>query len=119
MTPKKPTAKVDVPKGQSTAWQATAHARAKQITAELNVEHPGAYLRAKILTPRGLTVKAAAVELGVSRQSWSSVITGVTNLSPEMAWRIEKTWGVSMESLLKRQMAYDIARVRAEQAETK
>jgi antitoxin HigA-1 len=40
------------------------------------------------------------------------VLNGRASLSPEMAIRVEKAFGVSMDLLLKMQLQFDIARAR-------
>ena len=54
----------------------------------------------------------AAEILGVGRPALSAVLNGRASLSPEMAIRVEKAFGVSMDLLLKMQLQYDIARAR-------
>ncbi|MGQ0484104.1 MAG: HigA family addiction module antitoxin [Hyphomicrobiales bacterium] len=74
--------------------------------------HPGALLREEILRPLNLTVTAAAEILKVGRPALSSLLNERAALSPEMALRIEKAFGLSMELLLKMQLQYDIAEAR-------
>ena len=52
----------------------------------------------------------AAQALGVSRTALSTLLNERASLSADMAIRIEKAFGVSMETLLRMQMSYDIAR---------
>jgi addiction module HigA family antidote len=79
----------------------------------LRPSHPGAFVRLEILAPRELTVTKAADVLGVSRPALSAVLNGRASLSPEMALRIEKAFGVSMDTLVRMQAAWDAAAVRA------
>ena len=69
-------------------------------------------MREEVLQPLGLTVTAAAAILGVGRPALSAVLNGKAALSPEMALRAEKAFGVSMELLLKMQLQFDIAATR-------
>ncbi len=62
--------------------------------------------------PAGLSVTRAAEILGVGRPALSAVLNGRASLSPEMAIRVEKAFGVSMDLLLKMQLQFDIARAR-------
>ena len=55
---------------------------------------------------------AAAELLRVSRPALSSLLNGRADLSAEMALRIEKAFGVSMETLMAMQTAYNIAQAR-------
>src|SRR2546426_12081247 len=68
--------------------------------------HPGPYIKDRVL-PAGLSVKAAAELLGVGRPALSNLLNGKAALSPEMALRIEKTFGVSQKELLQMQAAFD------------
>lgn len=78
----------------------------------INPPHPGKFIKDEIIDPAGLTVKAAAGALGVARPTLSHLLNGHADLSPEMALRIEKAFGVSMDTLMRMQTAFDIARVR-------
>lgn len=81
----------------------------------LNPPHPGAFIRTEILEPLSLTVTAAAVALGISRPALSSLLNGKADLSGDMALRIEKAFGPKMDTLMRMQSAYDIARTRKRQ----
>ncbi len=74
--------------------------------------HPGEFIREDILAPLDLNVTAAAAVLGVSRQALSNLLHGSAALSGDMAVRLEKAFGVSMDVLLRMQAAYDIATAR-------
>jgi addiction module HigA family antidote len=78
----------------------------------LNPPHPGDFIRTEILDPRGLSVTAAAQVLQVSRPALSSLLNGKADLSGNMALRIEKAFGVRMDTLLRMRTSYDIARAR-------
>ena len=77
-----------------------------------NPPHPGDFIRTEIVEPAGLSVTAAAAALGVSRPALSSLLNGRAGLSGEMALRIEKAFGVKMDTLMRMQSAYEIARTR-------
>lgn len=51
--------------------------------------------------------------LRVSRPALSSLLDGKAGLSGEMALRMEKAFGVRMETLMRMQSAYDIAQTAA------
>jgi addiction module HigA family antidote len=69
--------------------------------------HPGEFIREEILKELNLPVARAAAILGVRRATLSDLVNGKAALSPEMALRIEKAFGVSMDTLLRMQAWYD------------
>jgi addiction module HigA family antidote len=77
--------------------------------------HPGAFIREEILEPHGLNVSTGADVLGVRRATLSDLVNEKTSLSPEMALRIEKAFGVNMDTLLQMQAWHD-ARARRERS---
>ena len=79
--------------------------------------HPGGFIRSEILEPIGLSVTAGATALGVTRATLSTLLNERANLSPEMALRIEKAFGVSMDTLMRMQNSYDIAVARKREGE--
>lgn len=79
--------------------------------------HPGEFIRTEIIQPAGLSVTSAAAALGVSRPALSSLLNGNADLSGEMALRIEKAFGVRMDTLMRMQSAYDIVRTRKREKE--
>jgi addiction module HigA family antidote len=82
-----------------------------------NPPHPGDFVRTEVIEPAGMTVTAAAKALQVSRPALSSLLNGKADLSGEMALRIEKAFGVRMDTLMRMQSAYDIMRVRKREKE--
>jgi len=82
---------------------------------------PGEFIREEILAPLGLSVARAAEVLGVRRATLSDLVNGKSALSSEMALRIEKAFGVSMEMLLRMQACHDsyTTRQRADQIDVK
>jgi antitoxin HigA-1 len=69
--------------------------------------HPGAFIREEILPPHGLNLSTGADVPGVRRATLSDLVNGRTSLSPEMALRIEKAFGVNMDTLLQMQAWHD------------
>ena len=82
-----------------------------------NPPHPGDFIRTEIIQPAGLTVTDAAKALQVSRPALSSLLNGKANLSGDMALRIEKAFGVNMDTLMRMQSSYDIAETRKREKE--
>ncbi len=77
-----------------------------------NPPHPGSFVRSEIVEAHGLSVTDAARALGVTRPALSAFLNGRASLSPEMAVRLEKAFGVSLETLMRMQNSYDIAQAR-------
>lgn len=82
-----------------------------------NPAHPGGFIKTEIIEPLGLSVTAAAQVLGVTRPALSALLNERVSLSSEMAIRIEKAFGVLMDTLMRMQNAFDIAKAR-ERAES-
>ena len=78
----------------------------------LNTPHVGAFIREEILEELGLSVSRGAEILGVRRATLSDLVNEKAALSPEMALRIEKAFGVKMDLLLKMQAGYDTETMR-------
>src|SRR4051795_3460866 len=77
-----------------------------------NPAHPGGFVKSEVIEPLGLSVTDAAQALGVTRPALSALLNERAALSPEMALRIEKAFGVSMDTLMRMQNSYDIAQAR-------
>ena len=77
--------------------------------------HPGPWLRTEILEPHGLNVTVASQKLRVTRQAMSNLLNGNAGLSAEMAIHFEKAFGVRAETLLRMQVAHDLATARGKE----
>ena len=77
-----------------------------------NPTHPGAFVRLMVLEPLGLNVTDAAKALGVTRPALSNLLNAKASLSPEMAIRLDKAFGIDMETLMRMQSNYDIAQAK-------
>lgn len=75
--------------------------------------HPGPFIKAEVLDHYRMSIVKAAAHLGVSRPSLNNMLNGKASLSPEMAMRFEKAFGISAGALLRMQSNYDLARARA------
>ena len=89
----------------------------KNIEVSMTSSHPGDFVRTEILEELGLTVTRAAQILGVRRTTLSDLLNGKTSLSPEMALRIEKAFGMGMDMLLRMQAWHDTTQMRARASE--
>jgi addiction module HigA family antidote len=79
--------------------------------------HPGVFIREEILDELGLSVTEAAKALDVRRATLSDLINGKAALSAEMALRIEKAFGVKMETLLNMRAWHDAYAMRQREDE--
>ena len=75
--------------------------------------HPGSFLRTEIIEAHGLSVTGAAKILRVSRPTLSSLLNARADLSGDMALRFEKAFGVEMDTLMRMQNSWNIARTRS------
>ena len=80
---------------------------------------PGGFIRSEIIEALGLSVTDAARALGVTRPALSALLNERARLSPEMALRIEKAFGISMDTLMRMQNSHDIAQARKREGEIK
>ncbi|MEJ6818044.1 HigA family addiction module antitoxin [Pseudomonas sp. LF-5] len=73
--------------------------------------HPGGYVKG-IIDSMGLSVTMAAEALGITRPALSKLLNKRARLSSDMALRIEKAFGASMDSLMQMQSNFDVAEAR-------
>lgn len=73
--------------------------------------HPGTWLRTDLVEPAGIRIGTLAEALKVSRQAISAILNGRASLSADMAFRLEQAFGVSADTLMRMQVAYDLAKV--------
>jgi addiction module HigA family antidote len=73
-----------------------------------NPPHPGEILKQDVLPELGLSVTAAAAELGMSRVAFSRVLNARAAISADLALRLADWLPPSAESWLGMQAAYDI-----------
>lgn len=77
------------------------------MTRMMRPAHPGRFVKMEVLDPLGLTVTAAADALGVTRPALSALLNGRAAMSADMALRIEKAFGLKMDTLLRMQTAVE------------
>ena len=78
--------------------------------------HIGEFVR-EIVEGYGLNVSSTARLLGVTRQALSILMNCRGGLSAEMALRLEKAFGVKMDTMLRMQTAWEIAEARKREGE--
>lgn len=79
--------------------------------------HPGGFVKSEIIDALGLSITRAASVLGVTRPALSALVNERAALSSEMALRLEKAFGVSMDTLMRMQSSFDIAQARKREGE--
>ena len=84
-----------------------------------NPTHPGGFVKSEIIEALGLSVTDAATVLGVTRPALSALLNERAHLSSEMALRIEKAFGVSMDRLMRMQNSFDITESRKREGDIK
>jgi len=80
--------------------------------------HPGAGIRDDIEV-LGLSIDEAAQGMGVAGEHLEALMNAEISSTPEMAVRLEKAIGSTADSWLRMQTSYDLAQVRAREAEIK
>lgn len=70
--------------------------------------HPGFIVKDALIDGAGLTVTTAAEKLGVTRTTLSRLLNGHASISPEMALRLSKLFGNSIEIWVNLQAQYDV-----------
>ncbi len=74
--------------------------------------HPGEIIRDETLPAFGLGTAAAARVLQADRASLHKVLTAQAAITPAMALKVEKAFGVSADLLLTLQARWDLAHAR-------
>ena len=84
-----------------------------EIRVNMTPPHPGDFIHTEVIEELGLTITKAGGILGVRRATLSDLLNGGASLSPEMALRIEKAFGIGMDMLLRMQAWRDASQMRA------
>ncbi|ABD72135.1 plasmid maintenance system antidote protein, XRE family (plasmid) [Rhodoferax ferrireducens T118] len=75
------------------------------MTRMHNPPHPGEVLREYL---GDTTITEAAMKLGVNRVTLTRIVTGVSGISADMAYRLSAAFGTSAELWAGMQMQYDL-----------
>lgn len=73
-----------------------------------NPPHPGQIIKSIYIDGLSLSYRDLAKLLDVSATTIGRVVTGKSNISPEMAVRLSRSFGKSAESWLRLQEQYDL-----------
>ena len=87
------------------------------IKVNMTPPHPGEFVRVEVVEDLGLTVEKAAETLGVPEQQLSDLLNGSAELTPEIAHRIEKAFGVGGDMLLRMQEWHNESQMRKRSVE--
>lgn len=74
--------------------------------------HPGPWLLEEIVKPYEMTVSSTAGQLKVRRPALSRLLNGRASLSPEMAVRFEKAFGISAATILRVQTDHNLVQAK-------
>ncbi len=83
------------------------------ISVAMTPPHPGDFVRTEVLDELGSRLSDGTRILGAREASLSATVNGDAALSPEMALRIEKAFGIDLDLLLRMQAWHDTCRIRA------
>jgi addiction module HigA family antidote len=72
--------------------------------------HPGEFIQQVYLDPIGVSIREVARLLDVAPSTFSRVVRGTSDVTPEMALRLAKTLGRSPESWIAMQYKHDLWR---------
>lgn len=81
--------------------------------------HAGEWLKSEIVEPSGIRINDLAEAFDVSRQALSAILNGRAKLSADMAIRFEKGFGVKADTLMRMQVAHEMARARLHEGDIK
>jgi addiction module HigA family antidote len=76
-----------------------------------NPAHPGELIR-ETLEELGVSISDAANALGVTRQQLHNVVAARSDITTEMALRLEKALGSTADTWLRMQVNYNLAKAR-------
>ncbi len=73
-----------------------------------NPPHPGEFIKETYIDPLNISLRAAAFKLDVAPSTFSRLIKGEADISPEMALRLSKAFGRSPESWMQMQADHEL-----------
>lgn len=78
------------------------------MTAQHNPPHPGEFIKEVYIDSLNISLRKAAQELDVAPSTFSRLIKGESDISPEMALKLSKAFGRSAESWMQLQANYEL-----------
>lgn len=82
------------------------------MTRQYNPPHPGEFIKETYIDPLNISLRKAAIDLDVAPSTFSRLIKGKADLSPEMALRLSKAFGRTPESWMQMQANYELSKAR-------
>jgi addiction module HigA family antidote len=73
-----------------------------------NPPHPGEFIKETYIEPLNISLRKAAFDLDVAPSTFSRLIKGKSDLSPEMALKLSKAFGRTPESWMQMQTNYEL-----------
>lgn len=77
-----------------------------------NPPHPGEFIKETYIEPLNISLRTAAFKLNVSPSTFSRLIKGEADISPEMALRLSKAFGRTPESWMQMQSNFELWKAR-------
>ncbi len=82
------------------------------MATQHNPPHPGEFIRETYIEPLNISLRKAAHDLDVAPSTFLRLIKGESDLSPEMALKLNKAFGRTPESWMQMQTNYDLWRAK-------
>ncbi|AHE65815.1 MULTISPECIES: HigA family addiction module antitoxin [Legionella] len=82
------------------------------MAIQYNPPHPGEFIKETYIETLNISLRQAAKDLDVAPSTFSRLIQGKSDLSPEMALKLSKAFGRSPESWMQMQTNFELWRAR-------
>lgn len=82
------------------------------MTTQHNPPHPGEFIKKTYIDPLNISLRKVALDLDVAPSTFSRLINGEADLSPEMALKLSKAFGRTPESWMQMQTNYELWRAK-------
>ena len=73
-----------------------------------NPPHPGEFIKETYIEPLNISLRKVALDLDVAPSTFSRLIKGESDLTPEMALKLSKAFGRTAESWMQMQTNYEL-----------
>lgn len=82
------------------------------MAMQYNPPHPGEFIKETYIKPLDISLRKVAIDLDVAPSTFSRLIRGDSDLSPEMALKLSKAFGRTPESWMQMQTNYELWKAR-------